>query len=371
VGRPTNEGHYGLNSKQKLPKTVAGLLLYILRSSQALPGKEAGMRRLVMAVVLALVATGCATTEPRQQAPAGVDVSGHWTGRWSGYGILDIAREQEVKADLMQDGDRGRGVLVFEGVNASESAPLSLRDSGAMGIRVLLHVSGSNLIIEHELGGHHFSARMRVDGDRMSGRVRDSNPDLRLVLLRGKPGAPPAPSGTSGTPGPAAPLAPPGAMTPAPPPPLPEAPEAPKAPEVAVAPPPPKAPESTPEATTRPAPKDFQAVPELKPIYFDFDKADIRSDDAQALDASAQWLKDHPDAQLLIEGHADERGTNEYNLALGERRARAARDYLVGRGVPDDRISTVSYGEERPACTEKNDACWTLNRRAEFLVKTQ
>src|SRR3989442_8332666 len=150
------------------------------------------MRRLVLAVVLGLVATGCATTRSTREAPAGTDVSGRWVGKWSGYGVVDIAREQDVMADLMQDGDRGRGLLVFEGVNAAEAVPLSLRDAGAMGIRVLLRVSGSDVVIEHELGGNHFSARMKVDGDRMTGRIRGSNPDVRLVLLRGKPGSPSA-----------------------------------------------------------------------------------------------------------------------------------------------------------------------------------
>ena len=79
--------------------------------------------------------------------------------------------------------------------------------------------------------------------------------------------------------------------------------------------------------------------------------------------------KSNQSALLLIEGHADERGTNEYNLALGERRAKATRDYLVSVGIDAGRITVISYGEERPICTEKTDACWAKNRRAHFLVK--
>ncbi|HSE65346.1 MAG TPA: peptidoglycan-associated lipoprotein Pal [Gemmatimonadales bacterium] len=103
-------------------------------------------------------------------------------------------------------------------------------------------------------------------------------------------------------------------------------------------------------------------------IHFDFDKADIRPSEAAILDLNAQWLKDN-DLIVLIEGHCDERGTNEYNLALGERRAKAARDHLVSRGIAADRITAVSYGEERPLCTENAEGCWRRNRRADFLVR--
>ena len=111
-------------------------------------------------------------------------------------------------------------------------------------------------------------------------------------------------------------------------------------------------------------------MPELKDIYFEFDKYDIRPDDAKILDANAQWLKTN-DNLVLIEGHCDERGTNEYNLALGERRAHATLDYLVSRGVRGARISVLSYGEERPLCAERTEACWARNRRAHFLVKSE
>ena len=129
----------------------------------------------------------------------------------------------------------------------------------------------------------------------------------------------------------------------------------------------------TPAAPTtageRPEPKDFRAIPELKDVFFDFDKYDIRPSDAKVLDSNATWLKSNANHLVLIEGHCDERGTNEYNLALGERRAKSTMNYLVSQGVQASRITIISYGEERPVCTEKTEECWAKNRRAHFLVK--
>ena len=122
-------------------------------------------------------------------------------------------------------------------------------------------------------------------------------------------------------------------------------------------------------ATARPAPGDFVPAPQLEDVHFDFDKYEIRPGDARVLDANAAWLKTNGDRLLLIEGHCDERGTNEYNVALGERRAKATMNYLVAHGVAATRITIVSYGEERPACSEHTEACWAKNRRAHFLVK--
>jgi peptidoglycan-associated lipoprotein len=118
-----------------------------------------------------------------------------------------------------------------------------------------------------------------------------------------------------------------------------------------------------------PSPTEFAGSSALRDVQFEFDKYDIRPSEKAALDANARWLKAHTRAQVLIEGHYDERGTNEYNLALGERRARATRDYLASAGVTDSRITIVSYGEERPLCTERTETCWARNRRAHFLVK--
>jgi peptidoglycan-associated lipoprotein len=106
----------------------------------------------------------------------------------------------------------------------------------------------------------------------------------------------------------------------------------------------------------------------LGDVYFDFDKADLTETSRARLARNAEFLRSHPEFQLSIEGHCDERGTNEYNLALGERRAAAAKDYLVSLGVGGGRLRTVSYGEERPQCNESDESCWGLNRRAHFLI---
>jgi peptidoglycan-associated lipoprotein len=128
---------------------------------------------------------------------------------------------------------------------------------------------------------------------------------------------------------------------------------------------------STSAATARPAPSEFLPVAELRDVHFDFDKYAIRPDDAAILDKNAGWLKAHANDLLLIEGHCDERGTNEYNVALGERRAQATLNYLVAQGVATRRITIVSYGEERPQCADHTEDCWAKNRRAHFLVKPQ
>jgi peptidoglycan-associated lipoprotein len=103
-------------------------------------------------------------------------------------------------------------------------------------------------------------------------------------------------------------------------------------------------------------------------IYFAFDKSNL-DDKAQAtLKKNAEFLKTYPNVYTTIEGHTDERGTAEYNLALGERRAESAKSFLVDMGIEAYRISTVSYGEERPVCTEKNEECWAKNRRDNFVI---
>ena len=121
----------------------------------------------------------------------------------------------------------------------------------------------------------------------------------------------------------------------------------------------------------RPAPREFRETPELKDVHFDFDRYAIRTDDAKVLDANADWLKARPGHLVLIEGHCDERGTDQYNTALGQQRAAATRDYLVARGVAAGRISVISYGEEHPLCREHREGCWVRNRRAHLLVKPQ
>ncbi len=119
--------------------------------------------------------------------------------------------------------------------------------------------------------------------------------------------------------------------------------------------------------------RDYAQIPELRDIYFDLGKAVIRPGDAKILNANAAWLRANPDQLVLIEGHCDNRGAtsrkNEFNMDLGERRAQAAMDYLLGEGVHASRITVLSYGEERPQCTEDSEQCWSQNRRSRFLVK--
>jgi peptidoglycan-associated lipoprotein len=118
----------------------------------------------------------------------------------------------------------------------------------------------------------------------------------------------------------------------------------------------------------RPPVKQFSAVSDLLDVHFGFDRYDIHPAEAKVLESNARWLKQSRDL-VLIEGHCDERGTSEYNLALGERRAKATRDHLVSLGIDGGRITVISYGEERPMCTERTETCWAQNRRAHFLVK--
>ncbi len=152
------------------------------------------------------------------------------------------------------------------------------------------------------------------------------------------------------------------------------------------APPPPVAPQAPPPAP--PPPPRAEAPPQIDEyarlramsaeeieksglfgeVFFDFDRAEIRDADRATLAKNADALKRFDFLRVTVEGHCDERGTVEYNLALGERRARAAYDYLVSLGVPADRLKTVSYGKEVPACAVSSEECWQRNRRAHFTV---
>ena len=109
----------------------------------------------------------------------------------------------------------------------------------------------------------------------------------------------------------------------------------------------------------------------LKPIFFDFDKYDIRLADTEILKGNSALLKKFPNVKIQIEGHCDERGTNEYNLALGERRANSTKKYLLSLGITADRISTISYGEEKPFDPGHNEEAWAKNRRAHFIILTK
>lgn len=103
-------------------------------------------------------------------------------------------------------------------------------------------------------------------------------------------------------------------------------------------------------------------------ILFDFDKYDVKDSYKPVLHSISSWMTKNSSAKLSIEGHCDDRGTNEYNLALGDRRAKAVKDFLLSLGVPSSRIDIISYGEEKPQCSEQNEACWSKNRRAHFVV---
>ena len=106
----------------------------------------------------------------------------------------------------------------------------------------------------------------------------------------------------------------------------------------------------------------------LKDIHFDFDRYDIRPEDTQILKENAALLSKYPQVKVQVEGHCDERGTNEYNLALGERRASAAKKYLLSLGISTDRISSISYGEEKPLDTGHDEEAWSKNRRGHFVI---
>jgi peptidoglycan-associated lipoprotein len=144
------------------------------------------------------------------------------------------------------------------------------------------------------------------------------------------------------------------------------APEAQKEAVTAPSPAPAAAPEVKPEA------KETAAVAEtgLKPVYFDFDRSFIRDDARPVLQADAEWLKANPKVNVRIEGNCDERGTIEYNQALGQRRAASAKKYLTDLGVSSGRISLISYGKEKPVCSDHDETCWQKNRRDD-LVETK
>lgn len=111
---------------------------------------------------------------------------------------------------------------------------------------------------------------------------------------------------------------------------------------------------------------DFAPSQELLTVYFDYDKSDVRADQLSRIDENLRYLLDNPELHVIVEGHCDERGTIEYNYALGERRAKAVRAYLVKNGVAEDRVHVVSKGEEEPAAAGSDEAAWSQNRRAEF-----
>lgn len=123
-----------------------------------------------------------------------------------------------------------------------------------------------------------------------------------------------------------------------------------------------------PPPPAQPSLTDEQAfAQQVKDIFFDYDRYDVRATDQPVLQQNVAFLQSHPNVRITIEGHADERGSTEYNLALGDNRARAAMQALVQAGIPADRVRVISYGKEKPFCTESNEQCWQQNRRAHFV----
>jgi peptidoglycan-associated lipoprotein len=120
-----------------------------------------------------------------------------------------------------------------------------------------------------------------------------------------------------------------------------------------------------PPAPVQAPPPDFSQ--EVRDAYFEYDRAEIRADAREALSKTADFLKANPSIKVTIEGHCDERGSTEYNLGLGDRRAAATKQYLVSLGVSADRMTTVSFGKEKPFCMDHNEACWQQNRRGHFV----
>ena len=106
----------------------------------------------------------------------------------------------------------------------------------------------------------------------------------------------------------------------------------------------------------------------VKDIYFDYDKSDVRGDQQSSIQADVAFLQQHSNITFTVEGHCDERGSTEYNLALGDSPASAVKNALVGAGIGADRIKTVSFGKEKPFCTESNESCWQQNRRGHFVM---
>ncbi len=115
--------------------------------------------------------------------------------------------------------------------------------------------------------------------------------------------------------------------------------------------------------------KDFVETESIGDVFFEYDAYNIRTDAKEALKKNARWLKRYPGVEIQIEGHCDERGSNEYNLALGQRRATSARNFLVSLGVEPERIYTISYGEEKPFSLGHNEEAWAQNRRGHFLIR--
>ena len=113
---------------------------------------------------------------------------------------------------------------------------------------------------------------------------------------------------------------------------------------------------------------ELNAQAPLSNIFFDYDQAELLGPARATLQQNAEWLQRWSSTRIMVEGHCDERGTNEYNLGLGERRAQAVREYLTSLGIAEGRVAMVSKGEEEPVCTDETETCWTRNRRGNFII---
>jgi peptidoglycan-associated lipoprotein len=250
--------------------------------------------------------------------------------------------------------------MVIDNAVAAESVPWEVRQQGLFGIRVFATVDGSKVRITHDRDERLFTADLVVNGDQMIGVVRGRKVRLLLARQGGSTNAP-----AREVPPQAAQVMPPPIVASEP---------APQQAAVAMAPAPqaqePEKPKAE-EVMQRPKNEEYVTAPELKSVYFDFDKSNLRQDAVDTMSSNVTWLKENADTFVLIEGNADERGTAEYNLALGDRRAKSAMDYLEANGIPKDRMSTVSYGKEHPACTDATEECRYQNRRADFRVKSR
>jgi peptidoglycan-associated lipoprotein len=163
------------------------------------------------------------------------------------------------------------------------------------------------------------------------------------------------------------------AAPPPPPPPAPTTPAPPPPPPPPPLPPPPPAPKALTddEIFARKSLSELNAEKPLQDVYFDYDKAVLRDEARAALQKNAEWLKRRAGTKITVEGHCDARGTNEYNLALGDKRAAVVRGYLATLGVEADRIMAVSKGEESPFCTEEAESCFSQNRRGHFIISAK
>ena len=308
--------------------------------------------------------TPAPTPAPATSAPSasstGADISGKWVGSWVGTGLFNAPRQENLTLELAQKGDAGYGKLVLDNAVAAESVPWEVRQQGLGGIRVFATIDGSKVRITHESDDRVFTADLTVNGDQMVGQVKGRKVRLLLARQGGSTNAP-----AREVPPQAAQVMPPPIVASEP---------APQQPAVAMAPAPqaqePEKPKAE-EVMQRPKNEEYVTAPELKTVYFDFDKSNLRQDAVDTMSSNVTWLKENADTFVLIEGNADERGTAEYNLALGDRRAKSAMDYLEANGIAKDRMATVSYGKEHPTCTNATEECRYQNRRADFRVKSR